>query len=295
MVITPQKLMAVALCTNLSCAAAFAQDPTSVADQTPVSADENLAGSVSWALGPHLQNGLGYANRKAISPTVIFVNDSLTVVKDGYFTATQAVFDGFDMAYDSVSKAAVGVASFPFRTVGLFSESIHSGEFEKFLTLVYDSGFVLSEVDVGVELLPVLSVYFEHERSLSKEEQATVTQSIEDYISDEENSVGYAEAFILRSLMKAGAYSEDVDLKGVDISVFPLPGFTLTFDPVRNQIRNEMRIEESSVDSEKALELEKMLEGRLKRLEAEIALLNDAAEEPGQIQSPDVTPTTTAE
>ena len=295
MVITPQKLIAVALCTNLSCAAAFAQEPTGSADQVPTSTNEDTSGSASWALGPHLQKGLGYANRKAISPAVVFVNDSLTLVKDGYSSASQVVSDGFEMAYDSVSKAAVDVASFPFRTVSRFSESIHSGEFEKFLTLVYESGFVLSEVDVGVELLPVLSVYFEHERSLSEEEQATVTQSIEDYISNEENSVGYAEAFILRSLMKAGAYSADVDLKGVDISVFPLPGVTLTFDPVRNQIRNEMRIEESSVESEKALQLEKMLEDRLKRLEAEIALLNDAAAEPGRGQDPDVKPTTTAE
>ena len=202
-----------------------------------------VTGSVSWNFGTHLQNGFNYAHRQAISPTTKFVTDSVSTLKQGYFAATQTVNDKFDATYDRISDVAVDIATFPLTTTKTFVKSLNSGEAGTFLGLVRETGFVFSQLNVGFTVLPVLSVYFEHERLLSEEERALASKRIEDYISDDANSVGYAEAVALRSLLKAS--SSDLDLKGVRVSVFPFPGFTLTFDPTRNQFRKEALDENS--------------------------------------------------
>lgn len=218
----------------------------------------------------HVQTGLEYANQKAIEPMTEFLTDGLSWMLEGSVATSNALMNGVEGTYNSAVQMVVAVPDLPNKAGRAFFGNMRGHDFHKFLDLVYETGFALTDVEVGVHLLPSLSIYFEHEEDLTEEARAEITQKIDDYVKDPSNNAGYIEAAVLRALIRAGTYSGEIDLKGVDISILPLPGLSLTFDPVRVQQRDEIRNEKAAKNADLALEEIAVLANRLQKVEVGI-------------------------
>ena len=218
----------------------------------------------------HFWSGLEYANQKAVEPTTTFLTDGLFWIMDGSMETTSAVINGVAKTYHGAVQLVVAIPDIPTKAGRTLLGNMQGDDLHKFLDMVYHTGFSLADVELTASLLPHLSIYFEHERDLSEEEREEVMHKINAYIKEESNYAGYLEAVVLRTLVRAGKYSGEIDLKGAHIEVLPLPGLTLSFDPVRVTHRNKLRAEKSSQNASRALEEIAQLSKRLQRIEAEI-------------------------
>lgn len=221
----------------------------------------------------HVQTGLEYANRKAVEPTTEFLTEGLFWIMEGSVETSNALLYGAVETYNSAVQVVVNLPDYPSRAGRAFLGNMQGHDFPKFLDLVYETGFAMVDFEVGVSLLPSFSLYFEHERDLSVEEREEISRKIDAYVDDETNNSGYLEAVVLRSLVLAGKYSGEIDLKGANIKILPLPGLSLDFDPVRVQHREETRNEQSARDAARALEWGANLEQRMAKVEAQISSL----------------------
>lgn len=265
--------LALTVAAQLLVATAQAQDASSAVEAAPEATVTEMMSMPLVAFSIQLQTGLEYANRKAVEPATEFVTDGLSWMMEESIETSNALINGVAQSYNSVVEVVVSLPELPSRAGRAFFGNMQADEFQVFLDLVYDTGFTLARVDVGVFLLPSFSIYFEHQRDLSDEEREEISQKIDAYVDDETNKAGYLEAVVLRSLVRAGEYSGEIDLQGARISLLPLPGLSLTFDPVRVLQRDEVKIDEAALNAVRALELQAELTQRLELIEAQISTL----------------------
>lgn len=216
-------------------------------------------------------DGLNFTNQAAISPSVNFVSEKFYALGDQYQSSTAMLMDGLSGIYNSAAHLVVSVASLPVETLREFTEKLSAKEKSAFLSLIGEAGFIVTEVNVGFDFFPELSVYFEKQKILTDSEQIEVTKKIEVYVEQKNGPTSFIEAFILRSLLKASDYSETLDIKAADVSVFPIPGLTLVFDPTRKYWTEERRNEVSFEKSEEAIQKQKVIENRIAELEKKVS------------------------
>ena len=146
-----------------------------------------------------------------------------------------------------------------------------------FAKLVSASGFALTNVVVGVGLIPSLDVEFRHERDLSPEERAEFEKMIQAYAEKTSGLIGYLETILLRNLARAGKLSGGLRIGELHVDLFPLPGLDLFFDPFHvEKKRDEMLF--SSDEHTRTYRAEfHVLEQRIKKLEAELAAIRSGA------------------
>lgn len=134
--------------------------------------------------------------------------------------------------------------------------------------LMRESGFVLSNIKVGVGIIPELDVEFRHERTLSREEIAAYKTKVNNHVSKAPAPLSYFEKLLLRRLVKAGEMSSGMRISELHIDLVPLPGLEVFFDPLRfEEEQNRMLTEahEFAKSGEKNL---KSIEERISRIEA---------------------------
>ncbi|MFZ9128848.1 MAG: hypothetical protein ACO20O_07175 [Pseudomonadales bacterium] len=265
--------LALALAAQLLVATAQAEDAVGSAEAAPNATGTKTISMPLQAFTVHFQTGLEYANRKAVEPTTEFLTDGIFWMIDESIETSNALMNGVAQSYNSAVQVVVNLPDLPTRAGRAFFGNMQGHDFPKFVDLVYDTGFALADVEVGVSLLPSFSIYFEHQRDLSVEARQEISEKKDDYMADETNNAGYLEAVVLRSLVQAGKYSGEIDLIGAHISILPLPGLSLTFDPVRVLERDEVRNDEAAKNAARALELEAELAQRLGKIEAQISNL----------------------
>lgn len=219
------------------------------------------------ALGASLQAGVDYASRTTIDPAADYIAAGFVWLRDGSVSALDTMASGvattFDMAVDTVAS----LPDLPNRSARRFVDSMRGERLEEFGEMVTETGFELSEISVGLELIPHFSFHFLHRRDLTPEELEEASANIEAFIAEESKAVGYVETVVLRSLLRAGTYAGDVRLRTVEVAIFPLPGVTLAFDPLHAEYDIAERNAAAARNAQRALELEAELEERLEALE----------------------------
>jgi hypothetical protein len=115
----------------------------------------------------------------------------------------------------------------------------------EFANLIRESGFVLMNIKVGVDLLPELDVEFRHERNLEPDEIAAFRGKVQEYGKKYSGPVGYLEALVLRRLLKAGEYSGDLRISEVHIDLLPVPGLEVFFDPLNYETEQDQMLSEA--------------------------------------------------
>lgn len=144
----------------------------------------------------------------------------------------------------------------------------------EFAALMRESGFVLSNIKVGVGIIPELDVEFRHERSLSPEEIKAFKAKVKDYVSKAPAPLGYFEKLVLRRLLKAGEMSGGMRVSELHIDLVPLPGLEVFFDPLRFEEEQNRMIAEAHSLAKSGEQALKSIEERIARIEA----LNAAAQ-----------------
>ena len=104
-----------------------------------------------------------------------------------------------------------------------------------FALLVRDSGYELSEIDVGAELIPSISLIFSFVRPITAEERAALDKKL-DRLTGVEGAVQRA---IILGLLEATETVYDVRADGFELSQVQvdaglIPGFTFIFTPPGN-------------------------------------------------------------
>jgi hypothetical protein len=138
----------------------------------------------------------------------------------------------------------------------------------EFAALVKESGFALSNIKVGIGIIPELDAEFQHERTLSPAEIAAFKTKVNNYVSKAPAPLGYLEKLVLRRLLKAGEMSGGIRVSELHIDLIPLPGLEVFFDPMRfEEEHNQMLVDayEGAKAGEKNL---KSIEERISRIEA---------------------------
>lgn len=140
-----------------------------------------------------------------------------------------------------------------------------SGEFS---TLLKESGFVLTNINIGVGLIPELDVEFRHERSLSPEELTVFRTKVQEYVKKSNSIVGFIEGALLKKMVKAGEYSGTAHVSDIRIDLFPLPDLRVSFDPLRFQEEQDKMLAEAYDFSQSGAKDLKSLHERLLKIEA---------------------------
>jgi hypothetical protein len=138
----------------------------------------------------------------------------------------------------------------------------------EFAVLVRESGFALTDVKVGVGLIPDLTVEFRRERNLDPTESQAFKTRVDAYARNAAGPVGYFEGLLLRRLLKAGEYSGGMRISEVHVDVFPLPGLQVFFDPFGfEEEENKMLVDAYDMAQAETTDL-KSIEERISKIEA---------------------------
>ncbi len=215
----------------------------------------------------HAQAGMDVLDRQALAPTSELISGTIGWFRQESASAIQAATESLGESFEEGFEALLEIPELPSRSIHEFLQKIQADETSEFAMLVNDSGFALADVTFGMKIFPELSVHFRHVRDLTPEESVALDARIDEFISDHENGVGYIEAAVLRALVRAGEYSESLDLHGVDVSILPLPGLALQVDPFGYEQTRSTMLVEAFREAELALALEQSLEGRLDDVE----------------------------
>lgn len=140
-----------------------------------------------------------------------------------------------------------------------------------FSKLLKESGFVLTNINIGVGIIPKLDVAFKHERNLSIEEMDTFRKNIEEYSNKSGGIVGFIEVVLLKKLLKAGEYSGAARISEIKINLFPLPDLEVSFDPLHFQEGQEKMLDEAYGFSQSGAQDIKSMHERLLKIEAHIS------------------------
>jgi hypothetical protein len=187
----------------------------------------------------------------------------------------QRVAAGTSAAVNATAGAASalvgGVTALEDWSIGLLRKlESHLRADGEFAILMKESGFMLSNIKVGVGMIPELDVEFRHKRSLSREEITAYKVKINNYVSKEPKLLGYFEKLVLRRLLKASEMSGGAHISELHIDLFPLPGLEIYFDPLRFD-------EEQNRRSAEAYSLAKSWENNLKSVEERISRIEALA------------------
>lgn len=146
----------------------------------------------------------------------------------------------------------------------------------EFAKLVSESGFVVSNVVVGVGIIPSLDVVFRHERDLSPEELTAFQQKVTEHAEKSSGLIGYLETVLLRNLTRASQLSGGLRISELHVDLFPFPGLALLFDPFHvEKQRDDMLFSADEFTKNHASEIS-ALEQRIDKLEAELAAARTA-------------------
>jgi len=181
-------------------------------------------------------------------------------------------------AVDAASATVGGLMIFEGWSVDLVKEiesHLRADGTSEFHRLVNESGFALSDVKVGVGIIPELAVEFRHERDLTPAEIQALQIKIDDHTRTASGVVGYFEALVLRRLLKAGEYSGGMRISEVHVNLFPLPGLDMLFDPFHfEKEQNEMLADAYNLSKADSQSL-KVIEDRISKIETVLPALQD--------------------
>ena len=138
----------------------------------------------------------------------------------------------------------------------------------EFAALMRESGFALSNIKVGVGMIPELDVEFKYERGLSPEEIAAYKVKVKNYVSKAPAPLGYIEKLVLRRLQKAGEMSSGMRISELHIDLVPLPGLEVFFDPLRIEEEQDRMLAEAYDMAKSGEKNLKSIEERISRIEA---------------------------
>jgi hypothetical protein len=145
-----------------------------------------------------------------------------------------------------------------------------------FAKLISESGFVLTNVVVGVGMIPSLDVEFRHERDLTPEELVAFQKKVIEHAEKSSGLMGYLETILLRNLARAGQLSGGLRIGELHVDLFPFPGLALLFDPFNvEKERDEMLFGADEFTRNHASEMG-VLKQRIEKLEAELAAARTA-------------------
>jgi hypothetical protein len=154
------------------------------------------------------------------------------------------------------------------RVVKEIEHRLRAKDAGEFSALLKESGFVLTNINIGVGLIPDLDIEFTHERTLSPEELSAFKAKVQKYVEKTDSIVGFAEGLILKKILKAGEYSGAAHISDIRIDLFPLPDLMVSFDPLRfKDEQNKMIADAYDFSQSGAKDLKSMHE-RLLKIEA---------------------------
>ncbi len=214
-----------------------------------------------------VEGGVGFTKREAIDPSVAYISNGVVWVADGTVASSKAIFGHVTDTISFAGNALLEIPTYPLKLMKKFVASIHNGEAHEFLDLVEMTGFVLTDIEVGLELFPHISFDFEHTHRLTDAERDEAIFEIEEHVKGESVRLMFVERFLLKGLLKAGEISDEIDVKAVKIGILPIPGATLVFDPVRHALKKTARLEAAAEDAREARLKEIELMERLEKLE----------------------------
>ena len=169
-------------------------------------------------------------------------------------------------ASDTLSGLSI-MEDWSINLVKQVEKHLRADDASEFASLLRESGFALTDVKVGVGIIPELSVEFRHERDLTPAEIQAFKAKVDAYTKTAPGPVGYFEALLLRRLLKAGEYSGGLRISEVHIEVFPLPGLKVLFDPFNfEQEQNKMLVDAYGMAQSERADL-KTIEERVSKIE----------------------------
>ncbi len=214
-----------------------------------------------------VEGGVGFTKREAIDPSVAYISNGVVWVADGTMASSKVIFGHVTDTISSAGNALLEIPTYPLKLMKKFVASIHNGEAHEFLELVEMTGFVLTDIEVGLELFPHISFEFEHTHRLTDAERDVAVFEIEEHVKSEAIRIMFVERFLLKGLLKAEELSDEIDIKAVKIGILPIPGVTLIFDPVQHQLKKSARLEAAAEEAREARLKEVELIERLEELE----------------------------
>ena len=185
---------------------------------------------------------------RVVDPPVGYATKSVRAVGDGASTALSSAGKSVSIRLGSVWHDVTEVRNWPKDAIDDFIKRLNDREFANFSTLVDKSGFAISNVEVGLGIIPSVSVHFTHTRDITAQEYAALEDEIRDY-SSELGAVGsYIETTILRGLLVAAQETKGARLTGVGITLFPFPSVRLNFDPFDYSDRSSSKVNMSQLE-----------------------------------------------
>jgi hypothetical protein len=198
----------------------------------------------------------------------------------------QDASDWITSSSSEIMGAAVGTASTTFSGLtpyGDWSEGLvkqiedhlRADGTSKFAQLVEESGFSLTNIKVGMGIIPVLDIEFEHERNLTPAEKATFIKHIDEYTSTRPGVVGFFEGMLLNRLLKAGEFSDRMRISQIHINAFPLPALDIFFDPLRHEEMQNKMIDDAYEFTKTGTKKLNTIEERISEIETRLSTPND--------------------
>jgi hypothetical protein len=185
--------------------------------------------------------------------------------------SSNAAASSLDAAASAFSGEWIAVEDWSESVMKEVERRLRANDAGEFSTLLKESGFVLTNINIGVGLIPKLDVAFKHERTLSAEEMDAFRKKTEEYSKKSNGIVGFIEATLLKKLLKAGEYSGAARISEIKIDLFPLPDLEVSFDPLRFQEDQEKMLVEAYDFSQSGAQDLKSLHERLLKIEAHLS------------------------
>jgi hypothetical protein len=141
--------------------------------------------------------------------------------------------------------------------------------------LILESGFALTDVQVGVGIIPDLTVNFRHVRNLTPAESEVIKTKIDAHARAAPGIIGFFEAIVLRRLLKAGQYTGGMRISEVHVSLFPLPDLEVLFDPFSYENDKNQKIAGADSLSKADSQSLKAIEDRVSKIETILPALQN--------------------
>jgi hypothetical protein len=183
-----------------------------------------------------------------------------------------ALDSAFDAAAGTLSSLTA-VEDWSANLVREVESRLRSDGTSEFAILIKESGFALTNIKVGVGIIPELVVEFRHERRLTPDEITAFRTKVDDYARKSAWPVGYFEGLLLRQLSKAGEYSGGMRISELHVDVFPLPGLAVFFDPFRYEEEQNKMLVDAYAAAEADGKSVTSIQERIAKLESAIAAL----------------------
>lgn len=178
-----------------------------------------------------LDNAMNDVRVYIVNPSLDYAGRSVQAVRSEAAAAWSSASNELSGGMGSVLNSAAQIPQWPRMATQRFIDRMNNREFENFSDLVDQSGFAISNVELGIGIIPNINVHFTHTRDISEAEFRALEDEIRDYTSELGPVSGYIETTILQGLLEAARQTRGARLKGVGVTLFPLPAVRLNFDP----------------------------------------------------------------